>query len=100
MRSIILTILLFCITGCSSIYPNKNILGQTFPSISGQNLEQQSVLIPDAFKGEKTLLLIGYKQNSQFDIDRWLIALDMTETSVNVLNCQLFKAYSLACLVP
>lgn len=84
MRSILLTILLFCISGCSSTYPNKNILGQTFPSISGQNLEQQPVLIPDAFKGEKTLLLIGYKQNSQFDIDRWLIALDMTETSVNV----------------
>ncbi len=31
-----------------------------------------------------TLLLIGYKQNSQFDIDRWLIGLDMTETRVNV----------------
>ena len=29
-------------------------------------------------------MLIGYKQNSQFDIDRWLIALDVTETQVKV----------------
>jgi hypothetical protein len=36
--------------------------------------------IPEAFKGKKTLLLIGYKQNSQFDIDRWFIGLDMTKT--------------------
>ena len=27
---------------------------------------------------------IGYKQNSQFDIDRWLIGLDMTNTQVDV----------------
>ncbi|MFT5294627.1 MAG: hypothetical protein ACI9YH_000633, partial [Colwellia sp.] len=28
-------------------------------------------------------MLVGYKQNSQFDIDRWLIGLDMTETKVD-----------------
>ena len=27
---------------------------------------------------------MGYKQDSQFDIDRWLIGLDMTETLVDV----------------
>ena len=30
------------------------------------------------------MLLIGYKQDSQFDIDRWLIGLDMTNTLVDV----------------
>ena len=33
---------------------------------------------------EKTLLLIGYIQNTQFDIDRWLIGLDQTKTKVKV----------------
>jgi hypothetical protein len=28
-------------------------------------------------------MLVGFKQNSQFDIDRWLIGLDMTETKVD-----------------
>jgi len=84
MRAILIILFAFFITACSTTYPNKNILGQTFPSITGQNLAKESVLIPQAFEGEKTLLLVGYKQNSQFDIDRWLIALDMTKTKVNV----------------
>jgi len=42
------------------------------------------VNIPDDFTQNFTLLLVGYKQNSQFDIDRWLIGLDMTKTQVDV----------------
>ena len=42
--------------------------------------------LPDDLKGETALLLIGYKQDSQFDIDRWLIGLDMTETQVSVFE--------------
>jgi hypothetical protein len=66
------------------VYPNKDITGQAFPIVTGQSLEENSVTIPSDFQGEMTLLLIGYVQNSQFDIDRWLIALDMTDTQVNV----------------
>ena len=40
--------------------------------------------MPEHFKGKQTLLLIGYVQDSQFDIDRWLIGLDMTKTKVDV----------------
>jgi hypothetical protein len=69
--------------GCSSNYDNQSRIGQSFPTINGENLEKKIINIPEAFKGEITLLLIGYKQNSQFDIDRWLIGLDMTETKVN-----------------
>jgi len=70
--------------GCSSNYNNKSHVGHPFPSIKGENLEKEVVSIPEVFKGKNTLLLIGYKQDSQFDIDRWLIGLDMTETQVNV----------------
>ena len=70
--------------GCSSNYINQSHIGHPFPSIKGESLEKEMVNIPEAFKGENTLLLIGFKQNSQFDIDRWLIGLDMTETQVNV----------------
>jgi len=75
---------LFLLTGCSSALPNKQPLGQAFPSVIGENLEQEQVAIPQAFEGKTTLLLLGYKQDSQFDIDRWLIGLDMTETNVDV----------------
>jgi hypothetical protein len=66
------------LSACSAQYPNQQILGKQFPTISGQSLDEKIVTIPSDFKTGKTLLLIGYKQDSQFDIDRWLIGLDMT----------------------
>ena len=84
MRLWILAAFSLFITACSTTYPNKNITGQYFPTITGKSLAGNIVSIPNDFKGNTTLLLIGYKQNSQFDIDRWLISLDMTETIVDV----------------
>lgn len=83
MNKMILIIVML-ISGCSAVYPNRDITGQVFPTVKGQSLEEKNVTIPSDFLGDMTLLLIGYKQNSQFDIDRWLIGLDMTETRVNV----------------
>lgn len=71
------------IVACSNQYPNQNLSGQQFPSVEGSTLEQKKFIIPDDFKANLTLLLIGYKQNSQFDIDRWLIGLDMTQTKID-----------------
>jgi len=82
MRLIILFIFISLVSGCSTPYANKEITGKNFPSITGQTLEKKTVNIPDDFSEKFTLLLIGYTQNSQFDIDRWLIGLDMTNTNV------------------
>ena len=79
------------LTGCSATLPNQDVLGQQFPSVSGQSLEENTVNIPGDFNEEFTLLLIGYKQNSQFDIDRWLIGLDMTETQVSAYEIPTIK---------
>jgi len=84
MRTIIYIFGLLLLTGCSSQYPNKDITGQTFPAVVGSTLEKTSLSIPSDLTDDLTLLLIGYVQNSQFDIDRWLIALDVTETNVKV----------------
>jgi cytochrome oxidase Cu insertion factor (SCO1/SenC/PrrC family) len=63
-------------------YPSQVTIGDKMIEVTGQNLEGNSVVIPRDFAGQETLLLFGYKQNSQFDIDRWLIGLDMTKTNV------------------
>jgi len=84
MRIFILTFLTFIILGCSTAYKNRDVSGLQFPEVTGQSLEKKMVTLPSDFPHKKTLLLIGYKQDSQFDIDRWLIGLDMTETLVNV----------------
>ncbi|RPA64481.1 hypothetical protein EGC86_04230 [Shewanella frigidimarina] len=72
------------LSACSTSYPNQAITGQDFPSVTGQTLEKESMALPDDLQGKMSLLLIGYKQDSQFDIDRWLIGLDMTQTQVAV----------------
>lgn len=84
-RCLVLAVLCFSIllTGCTTHYPNKMLDGAFFPRVSGQNLEEQTVVFPDSVAGKKTLLLLGYVQNSQFDIDRWLIGIDMTQTEID-----------------
>jgi hypothetical protein len=73
--------------GCATTYTNRNPVGELFPSISGESLEKKEVKMPEYFEGSQVVLLLGYKQDSQFDIDRWLIGLDMTNTDI--------KAYEL-----
>lgn len=78
----ILTLIALLIVACSTNYQNQEIQGTEFPSIKGTSLSGQEFLIPEDMKGSPTLLLVGYKQDSQFDIDRWLIGLDMKQVDV------------------
>jgi len=86
-------VLAIFLTGCSTTYPNKNPVDQTFPSVTGNTLSDMEVNMPQEFLGQKTLLLIGYRQNAQFDIDRWLIGLDMTQTKVNVFEIPAIQGF-------
>ena len=71
------------LSGCANYeYPSQISIGDKMIEVSGQSLEGNAVVIPQDFIGQETLLLFGYKQDSQFDIDRWLIGLDMTQTQV------------------
>ncbi len=62
--------------GCTTTIPRKDQTGKIFPSVSGTALDDKTWQLPEDLKGQNTLLLIGYKQESQFDIDRWLIGID------------------------
>jgi hypothetical protein len=80
----IILILAAVLTACASTYPNRTPVGEIFPAVKGVALSGEEWEIPKGMSGKPTVLLIGYKQNSQFDIDRWLIGLDMTKTQVDV----------------
>lgn len=73
--SLIMVLVPLLLSGCSTTYKNQNVLKQQFPSVSGKNLEKTFVQLPNHFAGAHTILLLGYKQNSQFDIDRWILGL-------------------------
>lgn len=87
MKLISILLLSFALGGCATQYPNQNPINQIFPTVSGQSLEKVSMTLPGELPQEPVILILGYVQNSQFDIDRWLIGLDMTETTT--------KAYEL-----
>jgi len=70
---------------CATI-PRKNPLGALFPTTSATALDGKNWVLPKDLNGEYSLLLIGFKQNSQFDIDRWLIGIDQKGYRINVFE--------------
>ena len=48
------------------------------------SLKGNTYAIPDDFKGTPTLFFLGYKQESQFAIDRWLLGLVQLDIPVTV----------------
>ncbi|MDA7746816.1 hypothetical protein N8878_05735 [Psychromonas sp.] len=82
MKLLSLLFITALLSACSTTYPNKDVNGSILPNMLGETLEKESVVIPALFDTSLSLLLVGYKQDSQFDIDRWLIGLDMTETNI------------------
>lgn len=63
------------LSGCSSPIPNRDPLGEAFPSVVGESLEKVETRLPESLAGKPAVLLVGYKQKTQFDIDRWLMGL-------------------------
>jgi hypothetical protein len=84
MRRILIALsIALVLSSCANYeYPSKVSIGDSMIEVTGESLEGKSVVIPQDFTGQETLLLFGYKQDSQFDIDRWFIGLDMTQTQV------------------
>ncbi len=63
-------------TACSTTHPRRDPTGEVFPTVAGTSLAGDPVTLPSPFGGEPLLLLIGYEQDAQFDLDRWLFGLD------------------------
>lgn len=70
--------------GCKSSIPSQEVVGEMFPAVEGKALSGEVVQIPGDMKGEPVLLFVGYKQMSQFDIDRWLLGMQQAGVKVKV----------------
>lgn len=61
---------------CSSPIPNRDPSGERFPSIEATSLgDDGPVRIPEDFAGGPLVILVGFVQDAQFDLDRWLYGL-------------------------
>jgi len=98
---IILILAAVLLSSCATTYSNRYPVGEHFPKVSGQTLTEEEVELPEYFSGSEVVLLVAYKQDSQFDVDRWLIGLDMTKTKAKVYELptiqglfpRMFKAF-------
>ena len=53
----------------SSSTPNRLPIGETFPTVTGESLEGESVTLPSAVAGEPAILLVGYLQEIEVGIE-------------------------------
>lgn len=74
--------LVMAAASCRSTYPRRNPTGEAFPTVRGEALDGTAVVLPEVGRGAPLLLLVGYEQNTQFDLDRWLLGL--SEAGVRV----------------
>ncbi len=61
--------------GAGNIVASGPLVGQVFPTVTGTSLMDEQVTLPKQFEGGVAIYMIGYVQQTQFDIDRWTIGL-------------------------
>lgn len=71
---------------CTSTTPNRDPTGEVFPRVTGTSLEHGPIELPTAYAGEPVVLLVGYRQRTQFDIDRWFMGLIQAEVAAPVVE--------------
>ena len=64
----------------------ERFAGARFPSVETNTLEGDAIRVPEDLAGQPALLLIGYAQDAQFDLDRWLLGLLQAGTGVRCLE--------------
>ena len=86
LHALWLSTVAMALAGCGSTLPNRDPTGELFPTVTGQSLDEQTVTLPDDLNGEPSVLIVGYTQNAQFDIDRWLLGMLQAELSLRILE--------------
>jgi len=74
------------LNGCASTRENRDPTGEMFPTVIGQSLEKERTELPADLAGQPAVLLIGYKQRAQFDIDRWILGLLQAEVDARIVE--------------
>ncbi len=72
--------------GCASSIPRRDPTGEVFPSVVGESLEKERIEVPEAFAGEPVVIFVGYRQSTQFDIDRWMLGMLMADADVRLVE--------------
>lgn len=73
--------------GCGPMaIPDRDPVGDAFPAVSGESLAGLKIELPNHFLGQEALYLVGYVQQTQFDIDRWTIGLIDAQVAAKIVE--------------
>ena len=86
MKMIGLLISALLISGCSQTIVPENLASGKFPKVEATRLSGETITLPDEFSSKPSILLVGYLQKAQFDIDRWLLGLLDAKIEANILE--------------
>ena len=73
-------------SGCASTIPNRDPSRESFPAVTGTSLLGEDVALPASLAGQPSILLVGYLQGAQFDLDRWLMGLIQADLEIPILE--------------
>ena len=65
------------------------------PDRDREDLEKTTVTLPKAYEGAPAVYMVGYRQNTQFDLDRWTIGLLQAD-----FPCRIVEVPTIPGLVP
>ncbi len=89
-RVVMVLIALGCLAvllpSCGTVVERRDPTGSSFPQVRGESLRGEAYTIPDDFLGAPLLILVGYDQDSQFDIDRWLLGINQMGLGVRLME--------------
>ena len=74
------------IPGCESPIPNRDPSGEVFPTVSGRDLGDAPIEIPSDLAGSPAVVLVGYVQGTQFDIDRWMLGMVQSGSELRLVE--------------
>ena len=83
---ILMAMFLIAVAGCSKPIPRVDPTGKLFPEVQGTRLSGEEVVLPKELSGQATVALVGYVQEAQFDIDRWILGLLQMKTPTLIVE--------------
>lgn len=77
---------LLCVACTTKVSTPANVQNSLFPKVQGTNLDKQPTTLPDYYRGKTTLVLVGYTQKAQFDIDRWILGALQADVKAQIVE--------------
>lgn len=84
-------LILMLICGCSASIPRREPPKEMFPTVRAETLDGKALTLPADLRGAPAILLVGYAQRAQFDIDRWILGLQQLGDGTKLLEVPTIK---------